>query len=494
MAKNLKSMEIIKIISLLMITMGIILIVPLVASFAYGERGSEAAFVLPSVISFAAGGVGYMTTRRYQVKLDMAWSMLLCFAAWLVASLVGAVPFMIALDKSFIDALFESASGFTTTGATVLTGIEHLPRTIQIWRCLTQWVGGIGILTFFLLITYKSESDLWYLFDAETHKTRFKRPVPNVYSTVRILWAIYIGLTVVLALVLPLFGVSMYDSILHSLTTIATGGFSPYDQSVLQFSMAEGVNYRAVEYTLIFFMFISGINFLLHYQLFTSGPEEYGKSHEFNLYAGIIAFFTLVIFAECAFVIRPEGAGIEDMFRASLFQVVSLITSTGFTTEYIGSDYFGHAAKQLFLVLMLVGGCVGSTSGGLKVIRLAILGKLFLREIKKLAAPKSAVLPVTIDRLPVGSEEIFRVSAILFGWIGIIFVGSLITSFFSGLDMAESISGMLSMVGNMGPTFFDVETMASLSPVIKLTYIVGMISGRLEILPIFILVSMRYRL
>lgn len=493
MAKSLKFMEVTKIISLLVITMGIILLLPLAASFYYGEIGSEVAFGLPSLASFAAGGAGYAITRRSHVKLDIASSMLLCFFGWLAASLVGAAPYMLALDKGFIDALFESASGFTTTGATVLTGLESMPKGILVWRCLTQWVGGIGILMFFLLITYKSESDLWHLFDAESHKTRYSRPVPNVYSTVRILWTIYVGLTVALAMILPLFGVSAFDSILHSLTTIATGGFSPYDQSVNQFSMIEGVDFKAVEYIITFFMFISGINFLLHYKLFASGEGEYAKNHEFNLYAVMIALFTLVIFIESAFVVRPAGAGVEEIFRKALFQVVSLITSTGFSTEYIGSSYFGYGAKQLFLVLMLVGGCVGSTSGGLKVVRLAILGKLFTREIKKIAMPRGAVLPVTIDKLPVGADEIFRVSAILFGWIGMIFAGSLLTSFFSDLNMVESISGMLSAVSNMGPMYFGVEKMASLSPVIKLTYILGMISGRLEILPIFILVSMKYR-
>jgi trk system potassium uptake protein TrkH len=204
----------------------------------------------------------------------------------------------------------------------------------------------------------------------------------------------------------------------------------------------------------------------------------------------IIGFSALTIFG----IIISRGlpiAEIEETIRKTVFQMVSIITTTGFGTQDIGSDYFPAIAKQLFIVLMIIGGCVGSTSGGIKVFRVVVLGKLLKREVKKIPLPKRAVLPTTVNNIKIGREEILRITAIVFGWILIIIVGAGITALFSDLGPFEAFSGMASAVGNIGPFYFSVSKMASLSWVIKLTYIIGMLAGRLELLPIYIIISKR---
>ncbi len=493
MKKNVNFLEITKVLSLICMTMSCILLIPLVCALSFNEQPSASAFAFTSVFFLFLGWLGYISTRRFYVKLDIPSSMLACLSSWILSSCIGAVPFMLALDKSFIDALFEAVSGFTTTGITVFTGLDKMPKSILLWRNLTQWLGGLGILTFFLLITFKSESDIWKLFGAESHKVRVSRPVPNIYRTIRILWGIYALITVCEILFLRFVGVSLYDSILHSFSTVSTGGFSPYDQSLLQFYRLNHKNYRLIEYGVTFFMFISGINFLLHYRLVTGGLSEYFKDMEFRSYLIITSLFVMVVYGESLF---AGGFGYlsEDVFRKSLFQVVSIVTTTGFSTEYIGSAFFGSASQLLFPTLMLIGGCIGSTAGGVKILRIAILGKLFSREILKTSVPKSVVIPVTLDNTAVSNEEVLKVCSIFFGWIFVIFAGAVITGALSDLGPFESLSGMLSAVGNIGPFYFSVEKMASLSPVIKLTYIAGMLCGRLEILPVFIILSMRSKI
>jgi trk system potassium uptake protein TrkH len=417
--------------------------------------------------------------------------MILCTVAWVLVSLVGAVPFIIGLDKSLIDSLFESVSGFTTTGITVFEGLDSISHGLIFWRSFIQWLGGLGILTFFLFVTTRSESDSWQLFSAEGHKVNSARPVPNVFRTIKYFWAIYAAYTLVEILILWGLGMTSFDAIIHSMTTLSTGGFSNHDASIGFFKLAGYKNYILMEYTIIFFMFLGGLNFLVHYRMIKEDHLFIFKDIEAKTFMKIIiGFSALTIFG----IIISRGlpiAEIEETIRKTVFQMVSIITTTGFGTQDIGSDYFPAIAKQLFIVLMIIGGCVGSTSGGIKVFRVVVLGKLLKREVKKIPLPKRAVLPTTVNNIKIGREEILRITAIVFGWILIIIVGAGITALFSDLGPFEAFSGMASAVGNIGPFYFSVSKMASLSWVIKLTYIIGMLAGRLELLPIYIIISKR---
>ncbi len=276
-----------------------------------------------------------------------------------------------------VDSFFESVSGFTTTGITVFSGLNNMPHSILLWRSLIQWMGGLGILTFFLFVTFRSEGGVWHLFTAESHKINSSRPVPNIFKTVKILWLIYSVLTLLEVLILMALGLSFFDAINHSLTTLSTGGFSNYDQSVGYFNSHGYIYANAIEYTITFFMLLGGMNFLMHFHILKGQFKDVYADTETQRYIGIICITTLLIVVSIIIGSTEGFVSIETAFRKTLFQVVSVITTTGFGTEDIGSSFFTSLAKQLFLVLMFIGGCIGSTSGGIKVLRITVLNRLF---------------------------------------------------------------------------------------------------------------------
>ncbi|MBU6997933.1 MAG: TrkH family potassium uptake protein [Theionarchaea archaeon] len=472
-----------------------ILLIPLLVAILTGEIEDiqiVKAFVYPAGLSLTAGITLRGVFRGGSISPVQA--LFICTLGWLGFSAVGGIPFVIAVDHSYIDSVFEAMSGFTTTGMTLFTGLDALPRTILFWRSFTQFLGGLGILTFFLAITYQGES-YHRLFGAESHKIDVRRPVPGLANTVSILWSIYTGLTICIALALMAAGMSPFDSVCHSFTTLSTGGFSPHDASIGYYAMIHHPHSVLIEYILIFGMILGGINFLVHYRVLKKDVKALWDNVEMKYWWGFILLFCGIILAERMHAVsftELEGLGsIEEHLRKVLFQVTAIITTTGFSTVDIGSSFFGEVARQLFLVLMVVGGCVGSTGGGFKVLRVAILRNLIGREVFRLRTPRPAISSVVIDGKPVGIDEIQRVGGLFFAWIILIVVGGVITAFLSGLSGYESFSGMFSAMGNVGPSFISVQAMASFSPILKVVYIGAMLAGRLEILPVLLLLSPR---
>lgn len=490
MLKSTKYNTILYFLSILAFIMAFIMIIPLVLAFIYQDGTAiYQAFYYTIIISLIVGVSLKLPTKSKDLYIDLTTAMLLCALGWIIVSILGALPFIIGLNKSFIDSFFEAVSGFTTTGITVFTGLDLMPKSIIFWRSLMQLLGGLGILTFFLLISTRAQGETWQLFSAESHKINVSRPVPNVFKTVKILWLIYLGFMLLESIILMLLGLSVFDAFTHSFTTLSTGGFSRYDASIAHFANSGYSNYILIEYVITFFMFLGGINFLLHFRFFTKDYESIKKNSEFKTFLKLIFYSTFFI---SILIIVLNTAGIfnaEEIFRKTLFQIVSIITTTGFGTHDINSDFFPAAARQIFLIFMLIGGSVGSTSGGIKVMRLNILGGLFKREIKKIYLPNHAVLPVTLDKKIIKNDEINKLTGLFSFWLILIVIGGVITSIFSDLNGWQSFSGMFSAMGNIGPFFFSVEKMASLSPVIKTTYIIGMLAGRLEIIPIIILLN-----
>ncbi|MBI9012087.1 MAG: TrkH family potassium uptake protein [Clostridiales bacterium] len=481
---------ILKIQSSLFIILAFILLLPISISIIHNESSMMyQTYLISSGISFIIGLTLRLMTRDTHIKITLTTSMIICAMAWLSISLIGSIPFMIGLEKGFIDSFFESVSGFTTTGITVFQGLDTMPLSIIFWRALIQWVGGLGILTFFLFVTFSGEGDIWQLFSAEGHKINSSRPVPNVFETVKILWFIYATLTIIEFILLKFLGLSLFDALTHSMTSLSTGGFSGYDASIGYFSENGYENYKAIEYVITLFMLFGGMNFLIHYKVIFDTPKYLIEDLETKNYFKIILGFTSLMIISMFMIQSNIFSNFEEIFRKTIFQVVSVITTTGFGTQDIGSNFFPALSKQLFLILMVIGGSVGSTSGGVKVIRITILSKLFRREIRKIRLPNKAVLPVVLSGSKISEDEVYRVSGLFFGWLLIVFIGSGITALFSDLDAFQSISGMASAMGNIGPFYFSVEKMASLSPIIKLTYAFGMLAGRLEILPLLVLVS-----
>ena len=482
--------------------LGLILLFPLIVVLVYWGRIGDGwvtatSFVIASIISFSLGMI-----LRHEFKpaaLNPAGSMLICALSWLIVSAVGALPFVIAARSNYLDAYFEAMSGFTTTGITIFSGLDDMPRSLIFWRALTQWLGGIGILSFFLVLTFQA-GGAHHIFRAESHKISSRRPAPGLFHTIRIIWTIYVIFTLLAVAALAIERMPIFDAVCHSLTAVSTGGFSPYDSSIGHYFQTDHPNYRLIEYTLAFIMMLGGINFLIHYRLLTKDFKALWDNVEIRYWWRLIAVFVIVIMIERLYrtgafeAIFARGVAVdlgevERSFRHGLFQVISILTTSGFTTMNIGSDFFGVAAKQLFLVMMVIGGCVGSTAGGFKVLRVAILNRLMFREIFKLRTSGKASKGLIIDRKILPEDEVHRISALFFTWMALLLFGGVITALFSNQGPWESFSGMFSAMGNIGPCYISGPDMINIHPVVKLTYIFGMLAGRLEILPVLLLFS-----
>jgi len=467
-----------------------LMLIPLIPAFIYKEYALIKVFFVPSIISFAIG----LLLRRF-VRPGTArylQSLLVCGMAWVVLSVFASIPFWLGTHMSFLDAYFETVSGFTTTGITLFTNIESLQKSILFWRGLIQWLGGLGILTLFLAITFSSDNTYFRLFSAESHKIGSSRPSPSIYRTVVILWGIYGLFTLFEILVLHILGVGIFDSVCHSFTTLSTGGFSTYNASIDHFRRAGYAHYRAIEYAITFFMFLGGVNFLLHYKILTGNFRDVRRNSEFRWFIMLIFVATLIIMAD--HYRRFPASSLEFLevdFRNSIFTVVSLITTTGYGTTDINESFFPPMSKQIFLLLMFMGGCVGSTGGGIKVFRIMILLKAFTLQIIKARLPRKAVAEIVIDYTIIPAHEFKRITGLFSGWLLLILVGGLITAYFTDLGSFESVSGMFSAVGNIGPCYITVKQMAELPAIVKLTYILGMLAGRLEILPILLIFNYR---
>ena len=284
-----------------------------------------------------------------------------------------------------------------------------------------------------------------------------------------------------------------FDSVAHALTALSTGGYSPHDASIGYYRQIGHPNFVLIEYTVVFAMLLGGMNFFIHYRVLTGGVRALWDNAETRLFWLLIAAAIALVAGERLF---KGAADTADTLRKSVFQVVSIITSTGFATEEIGrradgSYYFFPLARQIFLVLMIVGGCVGSTGGGIKVLRIGVLMRMVGRQVRRVVHGRTAVNLVTVDGDPVELEEMRRIAALFFAWLMLLFLGGAVTAFCTAYGPIESASGMFSALGNTGPCYLSAFDVTRLPAVVKLTYILGMLAGRLEILPVLILFTRR---
>ncbi len=474
---------------------GLCMYLPLVPYFIFDDRVRHHLSILTFVLP-ATGCIllGLLVQKRTTFRTpSLRGAMVITALGWILAGLAGAIPFMIGLDKSFFDAFFEAVSGFTTTGITVFEGLDTMPRSILFWRSFMQWLGGLGILTFFLAVSFRGGSAAAALFSAEGHKIDISRPVPGIFNTLKILWAIYSFFTLVSVVLFLLGGMDLFDAINHACTCISTGGFSTHDES-LGYYAAHGFSDAVfLEYVTIFIMLAGGTNFLVHYKVLTGRPAALFNSFEMKWYwailAGTVSLIMLNHFSHP--VAQAPQADLDPgrVFRETLFQVSSMLTSTGYLTVDIQSPFFPVLSKQLFMILMVIGGCVGSTAGGIKVLRFGILVRLFHTQLRRIGNPRLAVIPVVVSGKIISDAELQRIAALCWSWLLLIVLGAALTAAWSDLDPWQSFSGMASAVGNMGPFYFPVHKMASLHWSIKLTYTFGMLAGRLEIIPLACLIS-----
>jgi trk system potassium uptake protein TrkH len=484
----------------LLIALACALTIPLLLVLIYGEFHNNLftleAFLLPAALSLF---LGILLQRLFVVEHPTRLqSALICSVGWLGFSAIGALPFVIGIGSTYLDGFFEAMSGFTTTGITMFTGLDEMPKSILFWRAMTQWVGGLGILTMFMLVVFRGGSP-HKLFGAEGHKINVDRPVPGLANTIKVLFSMYAGFTCFIALALFALGMGLFDSICNSFTALSTGGFSPHDASIEYYRLQGYSNYVWMEYVIILGMLLGGTSFVIHYRVLKGSWRALFDNIEARYWWSLIGIFVLLILFERLVRIEPLSATVVDYpgffhrmaedFRIVLFQVVSILTTTGFATRDINTPFFGEAARQFFLVMMVIGGCVGSTGGGIKVLRIAIMGKLIQRELYRLRVPQRAINAVIIDGELIQLDEIQRVGGLFFMWMVLLIFGGGVTEYLSHHNGYVALSGMFSALGNIGPCYIPVAEMGQLHPIIKMVYILGMLAGRLEIIPVLLLFS-----
>lgn len=475
-------------LGVILIAFSVLQAAPLVISALYNETVEfpMRIYAIPAIISLGVGlaFVWLLKPLPMPPRLSMAVGTL----GWVALSLLGAVPYWLALDISYLSAFYEAVSGFTTTGATFLTGLQWLPKSILFWRALTQWIGGLGIFTLFLLVVRESGAR-HSLMGAETHKAATERFSPGVFSSLRILWLIYGGLTLTCGLLLWIEGMTPFDAAAHALTTLSTGGFSTHDTSIGYFVQAGFDHAVAIEYTILLFMFLGGTSFLIFWNLLRRKWRSISGNVELKVWILLLLFAGgLVVLADRS---NATAIGWHAHIRRSLFHVVSIATSTGFTIRELSSTWFSPGTQQILLVLMVIGGCVGSTAGGFKVFRVSVLGTVLRHRLRTILGSRLEVMPQHLGRHRLDRTEIERTVSVAVAWGVFLLVGWMLTTLVGRLDGWVSLSGMASALGNIGPHYIQPSVSANLSPIVKAVYALAMIAGRLEILPLIILFSRR---
>lgn len=398
---------------------------------------------------------------------------------WVVFSLFGSLPYMLSgYISNFTDAFYETMSGFSTTGATILSNIEELPKSLLFWRMMTHWVGGLGIV-FFTVAVFPifGLSDI-NLFAAESVGPMRTKLHPRISVTARWILTIYVGLTIMGAVAMYFAGMGKFDALCHSMSTIATGGFSTKQDSIAAF------NSPAVDYVTTLFMFLGGINLsLLYLFIFKGRPKELLRDTEFRTYSAIVVVFTAIIAVGLYF---STPMGVEPSFRASLFQVVSLQTTTGFAT----SNYVAWLPLLWLMLcaLMFFGACSGSTSGAMKCVRISILFKVMINEFKRIVHP-NAVIPVRMTGKIIPTTVQSAILAYTVIYIFVLIIGLVVNMGF-GLDFLNAFGLSVSSVGNVGPglgNYGPMDTFALLPAPVKWFSAFQMLVGRLEFFAVLLL-------
>ncbi len=466
-----------RILGSLLLFLGAALFAPLPFSFYYGD-GVWSAFVLSAVICFMVGGLLF-TLCKSPKELTVREGFAVVTFGWTVFAVFGALPYLLSgAISSPLDAIFETMSGFTTTGSTILTEIEALPQSLLFWRSLTQWLGGMGIIVLSLAILPMLGVGGMQLFKAEVPGPTADRLKPRIQDTAKMLWGVYFLLTMLETLLLVFGGMSFFDALCHSFATLATGGFSTKNSSVAAYdsSYIDGV--------ITLFMILAGINFALHFQILRGKAREFFRSEELRVYLGIILAATVVI------MVFNRSGGIYQSFgenlRYSIFQVSSIMTTTGFGTADF--ELWPVLPQYLLVLLMFIGGCAGSTGGGMKVARILLLFKHAQVQVFRLIHPR-AIRLVKLGNRPVDKDVLQSILGFFALFIGVFVVGSLLVAA-SGMDLVSAGAAVIACLSNIGPGLGTVGPIDNFSHVPgfgKSVLIVCMLMGRLELFTVLVL-------
>ncbi|NLR92925.1 MULTISPECIES: TrkH family potassium uptake protein [Flammeovirga] len=467
-----------RVLGVLILLNGIFMFTCLPFAFYFGD-GDWKALVQSGVITVIAGGFGMLYAQKmgYEQVFKKKDGYIIVSLGWALMAFFGSLPYIFSeIQASFADAYFETISGYSTTGASILTDIEGVGKGILFWRSLTQWIGGMGIIVLAVAVLPFLGIGGMQLFVAEAPGISPDKLQPRIKETAKRLWWVYAGLTGVETILLMTGGMSFYDALNHALTTMATGGFSTYNDSAASMS-------PYIQYILIFFMVLAGTNFTLNYFFFKRMFKAIWKNEEYKYYLGIISLATIGI---SSVVIYTTDLGIEKAFRDALFQVVSIITTTG----YVSADYTAWApfATMIVFVLMFCGGMAGSTAGGVKIVRHIILFKNSFLELKRQLHP-TAIIPVRFNDKAVKGGITFNVLAFIMAYFLVFGIGILVMSAL-GLDLLTAIGAVATSLGNIGPgvgTVGPVDNFAHLPDMAKWVLSFLMLLGRLELFTVMII-------
>lgn len=465
------------ILSKVLLIEAISMLFPLACAFVYRETKLIPIWIISIVICLAASFL--ISKKSPENKAFYAKEGFVAVAlSWIFLGVFGALPFYLSGHiPSFVDALFETSSGFTTTGASILNDVEALPKSLLFWRSFTHWMGGMGVLVFLVAILPLSGGDNFFLIKAESPGPSVSKLVPRVKHTAKILYEIYIVLTFVEIVLLLLGGMKVFDAITLSFGTAGTGGFGIKNTSIADYN-----SYSQIVITV--FMFIFGVDFSLYHLLLMRKPGYLLKSDEFRTYVIIVLSSIALICLNCMHLF----SSFWETLKHSAFQVVSIITTTGYaTTDY---DKWPEFSKSIILLLTFIGACAGSTGGGFKVSRIVILLKSIVKEIRVSVHPKSTV-KLKMNGRPIEHETVRSVNVFMASYLAIFIVSFILLSL-NGKDFTTTFTSVLTTLGNVGPGLAGVgptQNFASYSAFSKIVLTLDMLIGRLEIFPILILLS-----
>ena len=454
------------------------MLLPFACSLIYNEP-NKWVFALCTLICLAIG-IPLTISRPKNRQMFAKEGFIIVALSWIVISILGAIPFVISgAIPDFLDALFESASGFTTTGASILPNVEVIPKSLLLWRSFTHWIGGMGVIVFLVAILPLSGGSNLHLIKAESPGHSVGKLVPKVKSTAKILYGIYIALTLTEIILLLIGGLNLFDAATLSFGTAGTGGFGIKNSSVGEYS-------SYIQTVITIFMLIFGIDFSFYYLLLMRKIKTAFKMEEVLAYIGIVIISVALI----AFNIRDTFTGLGDTVRHSAFQVASIITTTGYST--VNFDLWPQFSKMILVGLMFCGACAGSTGGGMKVSRILILIKSIIKEVRVLAHPKSTI-KVKLNQRPLEHETLRGINVFFVAYMIIFAVAMLIISV-DNLDFTTNFTAIVATLSNIGPGLSMVGPVCNYSiysPLSTFVLTLTMIIGRLEIFPILVLFSHR---
>lgn len=481
---NLSISSVFKIIGIVLMVISLSMLPSVIVSFLYDESSVYIPFLLTMIISCIIGLILVRLCNNHTQPLRIRDGFLIVTLCWFISAALGAVPFIITDSiPRFADAFFESCSGFSTTGASILSDVEALPKGILFWRSFTHWIGGMGILIFAIALMPSLGISGQNIAVSEAPGPSLDKVTAKMSDTAKTLYTIYLFFTVIQTALLVLGGMSLYDALLHTFGSVGTGGFSNYADSMGHFDST----YLRMVITV--FMFLCGMNFNLYYLAFKRGLSVLIENSELKLYVCIFVMASGIIFVSLLFSGQYDSA--ELAFTDSVFQVSSILTTTGYAT----ADYeqWPMLCQMILLLLMFIGGCSSSTGGGIKVVRILVLLKLIRRGISTRLHP-NVIETIKLNGKTMPSDTVSAIANHTFLYIAMIFVGAFIISF-ENADIITCFTSVITCIGNIGPGFGAVgptESFGALTDLSKYLLSVYMLAGRLELYTLFILLTPRF--